>query len=122
LQKMPCVLLVDDENAALEGLRDIFEALSFNVFTAENGLEALALLRSETVDAVVTDLVMPEMDGFELLTLVSDLYPQIPVYLTTAFADNDHLLSPNAALAAGIFSNPVNIAKLIDDIKKSSTN
>lgn len=61
---------------------------------------------------------MPEMDGLELLVHVSELYPRIPVFLTTAFADNNHLLSPNAALAAGVFSKPVNIAKLIDDIKK----
>ncbi len=84
---MKYVLIVDDEasllltiQAGFDGYRDQFE-----VVTARNGKEAVAVLESLPVSLVVTDLKMPEMDGFELLGYLQNDFPQIPVIVMTAF-------------------------------------
>jgi CheY-like chemotaxis protein len=83
---MKTVLVVDDEPSVLfalsEGLAD--RKRGPRVITAGNGREALALLESERVDLVLTDLRMPEMDGFELLAHLRRNRPGLPVILMTA--------------------------------------
>src|SRR5215470_17855020 len=60
------VLFVDDEPSLLEARRLIFEFIGYSVLTAESGEEALDVLRSNAVDAVVVDYQMPGMDGEEI--------------------------------------------------------
>lgn len=81
------VLIVDDEKPLLLSLREGFEDFrdQFEVLTAENGQEAVDVLRSEPVDLVVTDLRMPKMNGFQLLVEMNKDFPNIPVIIMTAF-------------------------------------
>ncbi len=81
------VLLVDDEEFFLRSMVDGFAAHRDRVqlFTAPNGKAALALLERQPVDLVVTDLKMPEMDGFELVAELSRTRPRVPVVIMTAF-------------------------------------
>ncbi len=85
---MKNVLIVDDEKSFLlsleAGLRQY--ASSFNTLTAANGKEAVEAMRRAKVDLVVTDLNMPEMDGFELLALMTKSHPEIPVMIMTAYS------------------------------------
>ncbi len=85
------VLIVDDEEVFLfaltEGLRTYAE--EFTVFTAANGQEAVQVLRRETIDLLVTDLQMPEMDGFELLAHVGKHHPKTPAIVMTAYGGGD---------------------------------
>ncbi len=87
---MKNVLIVDDEEAALvalaEGLGLYLE--NVKVFKASSGVKALEILRSTHIDVVVTDLNMPIMDGFELLSTLNRLYPTIPALVMTAFSTN----------------------------------
>lgn len=85
---MKRVLLVDDDDNFLQSLIDGLAGIADNKFTtvtANNGREAVNILNSSTVDLVVTDLKMPEMDGFELLTYMSGRHDDIPVIVMTAF-------------------------------------
>jgi CheY-like chemotaxis protein len=61
------ILLVDDTPDILYNLRDYLLMEDYEVFTALNGIEALLILADELPDLIVTDLLMPEMDGFELV-------------------------------------------------------
>jgi CheY-like chemotaxis protein len=83
---MKTVLVVDDEPSVLfalsEGLSD--RRGGVRVVTAANGIEAVAVLEAEPVDLVLTDLRMPDMDGFELLTFLRRNHPAVPVILMTA--------------------------------------
>lgn len=80
------VLVVDDEPSVLfalsEGLSD--RRGGVRVVTAANGIEAVAVLEAEPVDLVLTDLRMPDMDGFELLAFLRRNHPAVPVILMTA--------------------------------------
>ncbi|MDA8139132.1 MAG: response regulator [Desulfobacteraceae bacterium] len=85
---MKYVLIVDDEEQLLLTMQAGFEPYRerFQVLTARNGREATALLSSTRINLLVTDIKMPEMDGFELLAFVKNNFPEIPAIVMTAFA------------------------------------
>ena len=88
---MKNVLIVDDEMPVQltisEGLGIYTKDL--NVLTAENGKKAVEVMESFKVDLVVTDLNMPEMDGFELLAYIRKSHPNIPVIVMTGFSTTE---------------------------------
>jgi CheY-like chemotaxis protein len=67
---MTKILLVDDEADALETLKFRFEKSGYEVITAENGARALEILRDSPVDLVLTDFMMPELNGLEMARLI----------------------------------------------------
>ena len=85
------VLIVDDETPFTESLQTGLEAKnsSYKIVTAENGKAALEILDKTTVDLVVTDLRMPEMDGFELLSELSINFPSIPIIVMSAYGTQE---------------------------------
>ncbi|MBC7830265.1 MAG: response regulator [Chitinophagaceae bacterium] len=82
---LPIILLVDDEEEILDFLERVLRN-KYSIFKAENGKEALHILANEAVQLVVSDVMMPEMNGFELCkTIKSNFeYSHIPVILLTA--------------------------------------
>ena len=87
---MQDILLVDDEPQFLMSLADGLKSIGgrkCNVFTAKNGKRAVEMLRTAVFDVVVTDLRMPEMNGFELIEHLGKYHPDIPVIVMTAFSD-----------------------------------
>lgn len=79
------ILLVDDEEEILDFLERIFRS-KYTLFKAENGREALSLLHSENIQLVVSDVMMPELNGFELCKAIKGNFElsHIPVILLTA--------------------------------------
>lgn len=88
---MKNILLADDETTLLlslsEGLR-FFDG-RFRVFTAKDGQEAMDILDSRHIDLLVTDLKMPNMDGFDLLAHALRKFPDLPAIVVTAFSNPD---------------------------------
>ncbi len=84
---MKKVLIVDDDKSFLHSLIDGFKAYEdkFSITTAGDGLEAIAALKEQNINLVLTDLKMPRMDGFELVAYLSSNYSDIPVIVMTAF-------------------------------------
>jgi two-component system, cell cycle response regulator len=82
---LPVILLVDDEEEILEFLERILRN-KYSILKAENGKEALNILTVEPVQLVVSDVMMPEMDGFELCRMIKSNFEfsHIPVILLTA--------------------------------------
>lgn len=81
------LLLVDDEPAVLNALRRLFRLHGYQVRQASSGAEALALLREEPADLVISDMRMPEMDGAQFLEQVRDGWPDVARILLTGYAD-----------------------------------
>ena len=81
------VLAVDDEPNILAALRRLFRAAGWRILTAGHAEEALALLAKEPVDAVLSDMRMPGMDGVQLLERVSQGWPRTARLLLTGQAD-----------------------------------
>src|SRR5690242_9478774 len=73
------VLVVDDEASIRKTLAMILEAAGYDVSTARHGFDALLQIKSGSVDVVISDLNMPEMSGFEFLSVVRRRFPEIMV-------------------------------------------
>jgi len=83
------VLLIDDEQHFLDSLAEGLRVLyphKLSVVTADSGEKALGMLKTAAFDVVVTDLHMPGVDGYQLLTHMRDKHPGIPVIIMSAYA------------------------------------
>ncbi len=76
---MAKILIIDDEPPVRSALRRILQAEGHEVLEAGNGAEAVDIVEGEPVDAVFTDIFMPEMDGIEFVLWVVERFPERPV-------------------------------------------
>jgi PAS domain S-box-containing protein len=109
------VLIVDDDAGVCESLRDLLVAERCCIETAASGVMALERLQRQQFDLVLSDVVMPDMDGYELYQTVKRKTPTLPVVLMTAFNyDKDHIIKRSCleGLQGVIFKKPVNPAML----------
>ena len=84
------LLVVDDEPAILEVTSSLLASEGYDVSTAEDGLAALRYLKQPLPDLVISDLRMPNMSGFELLALVRERFPHVPVIaMSGEFTEKD---------------------------------
>lgn len=79
------ILVVDDEATVREAMSEWLREAGHQVFTAENGHQALDLIKKEGVEIVLADMVMPGMDGLELLRKIKEISPHIGVLIITAY-------------------------------------
>ncbi|MGO8761784.1 MAG: response regulator [Desulfobaccales bacterium] len=86
MKKQPIILVVDDEPAILELVRDILLPAGYLVNTATNGKEALAAIQAHPYDLVLTDMIMPQMGGMELVQYLRLHHPETLVIVFTGFA------------------------------------
>jgi DNA-binding NtrC family response regulator len=108
----PRVLVADDEPSALTGLRALLGAWGYEVETAPNGRVALEKIAAAPPAALITDVVMPLMNGLELLDALRTTRPAMPVILLTAYSSLDTLLVAAAEGAFAYLPKPVDVAKL----------
>ncbi len=109
------VLVVDDDVSVLTSLADLLRAERCMVFTATRPSNALGILRNMKIDAVLSDVVMPEMDGYDFYLRIKDEMPDLPVILMTAYYyDKDHIIKRSRlrGLEGAIFKKPVNPVRL----------
>jgi PAS domain S-box-containing protein len=109
------VLVVDDDAGVCNSLRDVLRGEHCKVFTANGGLEALKVFASEPVDVVLSDVVMPDMDGYDLYMELKERAPQTPVVLMTAYYyDKDHVIKRSRleGLNEVIFKKPIDPKRL----------
>ncbi len=81
------ILVVDDEPALLNMTKEVFQQKGYKVKCAENGKQALDILNNEAVDLIFCDIIMPEMDGYQLATIVRHDYPDIKIQLISGFSE-----------------------------------
>jgi CheY-like chemotaxis protein len=112
------VLLVDDDYEMLLALKEGFGKYldSFAVLLASDGLEAVEQLKKHCVSLVVTDLKMPKMDGFQLLTHIMEVYPDIPVIIITGYSTPEMERHARQGGAVGYIAKPFLIENLARQI------
>ncbi|HEY7168280.1 MAG TPA: response regulator [Candidatus Binatia bacterium] len=109
------VLIVDDDAGICQSLQDLLEGERCAVETAPSGVHAMGYLQGQEFDLVLSDVVMPDMDGYQLYQAIRKDRPNLPVVLMTAFNyDKDHIIKRSCleGLQAVIFKKPVNPAML----------
>ncbi len=79
------LLIVDDEIEICKSLSLYFKSIGYDVDIAQNGIEALNIFAKKRIDVLISDIVMPEMDGVELLGEVRKQYPMTRVIMITGY-------------------------------------
>ena len=116
------ILVVDDDQGISRTLQEMLETDGCIVEVAEDGKQALDKLAEAAFDLVLSDVVMPRMDGYELYHQVQKKYPDTPVLMMTAFHyDKDHIIkrSRMEGLEGVIFKKPVDPDRLRRTIVES---
>lgn len=109
------ILVLDDDTAVVNSLADLLRAERCIVNCATRPSAAFGILRNVKIDAVISDVVMPEMDGYDFYLKVKEEMPSLPVILMTAYYyDKDHILKRSRlrGLEGALFKKPVNPGKL----------
>lgn len=84
---MKKILFVDDEIQILKALKRLFMDTEYEVFLAESAKEGLELLEAESIDMVVSDMRMPDIDGYEFLSKVKERYPKIIRIILSGYSE-----------------------------------
>ncbi|MEM1348867.1 MAG: sigma-54 dependent transcriptional regulator [Myxococcota bacterium] len=113
------ILLVDDEAAHLKTLEKLFSRKGYDVLTAEHGQLAVEILRERDVDLVITDLMMPKLDGMELLELVRTLRPGAEVIVMSAFGTIERAVAAIKVGAYDFITKPIKRDVILEATKKA---
>jgi len=117
-EKLKTVLIVDDEKSFLLSLLQGLEAYAadFEAITAPNGRAAVETLQSRVIDLVVTDLKMPELDGFGLLASMSKSHPNMPVIVMSAYCTPEIKARLNSLGAFKILEKPIDFQDFVEHL------
>lgn len=110
------ILVVDDEIDFLEILRTRLEANNYDVITAMDGIAALEKAKSEKPDAVLLDIMMPGLDGLDVLKKIRKEDPKLPVFIITAFSNEERFKIANKFNASGFIMKTSDLQEEIDNI------
>ena len=113
------VLLVDDEPHFVKLLAERLEGRGFNVETAGGGSEAIDKAKGEPYDAIVLDLLMPDMDGLETLKQLKEMNPDLQVILLTGHGTIDKGVEAMKLGAMDFVEKPADFQELLEKIRKA---
>lgn len=112
------ILVVDDDKVAGEGIRYLLGKEGYSVDLAENGEIAFEKLTHRCYNLVVTDLMMPMMDGLRLLSRIRSIEADCPVVVITAYANIENLVSVYELGGVDILEKPFDMQQLLDVVKR----
>jgi len=112
------ILVIDDKKDIVELIEIILKMNGLNVIKATSSKAAINKLKKQKVDLVISDIGMPDIDGFKLLDIVKKIHPHIPVVLMTGYYD---IFSEKIALAKGakaFLPKPFRAEELINIVER----
>jgi two-component system KDP operon response regulator KdpE len=110
------VLVVDDEKPLRDFVRRNLEVRNYKVFTASNGLEAMAIFQSNTIHLVILDIMMPHMDGLEVTRRIRE-ESHVPIIILTAMGEETDKVRAFDLGADDYLTKPFGIGELLGRIK-----
>lgn len=111
------ILLAEDDDSMREYLARALEKVGYSVTAVDRGTEALPLIESDRFDLLLTDIVMPEMDGIELAQRAAVLAPEMRVMFITGFAAVA-LKSGATQPQAKVLSKPFHLRDLVAEVDR----
>ena len=110
------LLVVEDELAIREGVREYLSEQGFHVFTAEDGVVALEVFQKESIDLILLDIMMPRKNGFEVLEEVRKT-SKVPILMLTALHDEETQVRTFELLVDGFIQKPFSLVVLHKQIE-----
>jgi two-component system, cell cycle response regulator CpdR len=115
---MSTILLAEDDDSMRRFLAKALERAGHEVLSYGNGAEAFESLKETPVSLLLTDIVMPEMDGIELAKKASELQPDMKIMFITGFAAVALQEYPEAPLKSRILSKPIHLKDLVHEVDR----
>ena len=113
------ILLVDDEQEFTQVLAERMKSRGLTVVTAENGPAALKKASEEAFDAIILDVMMPEMDGIETLKRLREINPDLQIIMLTGHATLKAGVEAVKLGAMDFLEKPADIQRLMEKIKEA---
>lgn len=110
------ILVVDDESDFLDVIKMRLESNDYEVITAKDGEAALKKIKDEKPDAVLLDILMPGIDGLEVLRRIRKTDEKLPVYIITAFTTEDRFRIANKFGASGFIVKTDDLGEQVKNI------
>ena len=110
------VLVVDDEQRIIDFVRMNLELEGFQVLQASNGVEALDMVRKHILDLIILDVMMPKLDGFEMLRMLRE-FSSVPVIMLTAKGEEDDKVRGLGLGADDYVTKPFGARELVSRVK-----
>jgi CheY-like chemotaxis protein len=115
------ILVVDDDKVMLAVLSKKLKSKGYEVFVTDNGVESLRIISEEKIDLVISDVMMPCISGFTLITMLKSFYfINIPVFLMSANDQEKVLLTSHGVDSPSFFSKPIDYPRLFERIDQCS--
>jgi two-component system cell cycle response regulator CpdR len=115
---MPRILLAEDDEAMRRFLAKALERAGYEVFAFPDGAEAFECLQKTSFTLLLTDIIMPEMDGIELAKRAAELQPEMKIMFITGFAAVALHPDSKAPRQARVLSKPVHLRELVREVDK----
>lgn len=115
------ILAVDDELSLLKLTTKILESRGYKVLVANSAKKALSILENESVEIMISDIIMPEMDGYQLAAIVKEKYPDIKIQLVSGYSDDKNMALIDDELHQNILQKPVNALALLKRVHELAT-
>jgi two-component system cell cycle response regulator CpdR len=112
------ILLAEDDTDMRRFLVKALQTAGYNVISFDNGLAAYHRLREEPFELLLTDIVMPEMDGIELARRAAELDPDMKIMFITGFAAVALNPDSSAPRQAKVLSKPFHLRDLVSEVGK----
>jgi two-component system cell cycle response regulator CpdR len=112
------IILAEDDNDMRRFLAKALENAGYSVISFDNGMSAYHRLREEPFELLLTDIVMPEMDGIELARRAAELDPDIKIMFITGFAAVALNPDSNTPKDAKVLSKPFHLRDLVNEVQK----
>jgi len=119
MQQTDEVWVIDDDNSIRWVLEKALQKAQIKVKTFENGEKIIELLKSHIPDAILSDVRMPGIDGFELLNQINEIYPDLPVIIMTAHSDLDSAVSAYHRGAFEYLPKPFDIKEAVEQVQRA---
>ncbi len=111
------ILVVDDEVALLNLMEEILSQQGYDVIPVDSAKKALDILKNTPVDLLLSDVIMPEIDGYQLAATVQSQYPDIKIQLASGFTDDRNSSQLNTSLVDNMIKKPFKISELLAKIQ-----
>jgi len=113
------ILIVDDEVALGYLASEILSQHGYKVFVVNSGKRAISILKQENIDLLLTDILMPEMDGYQLASFVQENYPSTKIQLVSGFTDDKNMRPIHKQLKQKMLRKPYNNTALLKIIRNN---
>ena len=112
------VLVVDDDKSVLSTLSEMLSELRLNPLTTSSAAEALEKIKTQQIDLIITDLMMPNMDGFEFMQKARQINSNIPIVVISGHGDTENVVKALSQGAYNFLTKPFTLKEIGDVVKR----